>query len=86
MEQFVVESEGFEPSSKHGTRYAFYMLSNYWVFGKGKVSCLPIPSSLGACSRPIIAPLIRPVPYIGAPIANPTEQKASGTKAELILN
>jgi hypothetical protein len=26
---YLVEPEGFEPSSKHGIRYAFYMLSCY---------------------------------------------------------
>jgi hypothetical protein len=28
-----VEPEGFEPSSKHGIRYAFYMLSCYLIVG-----------------------------------------------------
>ncbi len=51
-----VESEGFEPSSKHGTNYAFYMLSNYSIVGKGKVNRLPVPSSVGACSHLFIAP------------------------------
>ena len=31
----VVEPEGFEPSSKHGTVYAFYMLSLRLIVGKG---------------------------------------------------
>src|SRR5690606_37674962 len=33
-----VEPEGFEPSSRDGTIYAFYMLSYSFIVGKGKVS------------------------------------------------
>lgn len=81
-----VEPERFELSSKHGTRYAFYMLSRCSIFGKGKVSSSPVPSSLGACFRPAIAPLAKLVPHFDAPYASPAERQAGGTKAELILN
>ena len=52
-----VESEGFEPSSKHGANYAFYMLSNSFIVEKGKVNRLPIPASVGAVFRSFITPL-----------------------------
>ena len=36
FEPVMVESEGFEPSSKHGTNYAFYMLSKLLVCREGE--------------------------------------------------
>lgn len=57
-----VEPEGFEPSSKHGTVYAFYMLSFRFIVGKGKAGCSPIPFSLVAVSRRSVATPNRPVP------------------------
>ena len=56
MVKLKVEPEGFEPSSKHGIRYAFYMLICCLIVGKWKVSRAPVPSSLGALSRPLITP------------------------------
>lgn len=52
-----VDPEGFEPSSSHGTIYAFYMLSFRLFVGKGKAGCLPIPFSVVALShRPVATP------------------------------
>ena len=52
---FVVESEGFEPSSKHSMIYAFYMLSFSLIVERGKVSRLPIPFSVFALSHHYLA-------------------------------
>jgi hypothetical protein len=86
MISHLVEPEGFEPSSKHGTRYAFYVLSICLIVGKGKVSCLPVPSSLGVLFRQLCTPLSRLFSFYDAPIADPMKRKTGGTKAMLILN
>jgi len=57
------------------------MLSFCLIVGKGKVSRLPVPSSLGALSRLLCTPLSWPVPFFDAPIADSTERKTGGTKA-----
>ena len=57
------------------------MLSFCLIVGKGKVSRLPVPSSLGALSRPGIVPLLGPVPSFDAPVADPMKRKTGGTKA-----
>src|SRR5690606_22594292 len=50
-----VESEGFEPSSKHSMIYAFYMFSFSLIVERGKVSRLPIPFSVFAESYHYLA-------------------------------
>jgi len=57
------------------------MLSFCLIVGKGKASCLPVPSSLGALSRPDSAPQSGPVPSVDAPGADPMKRKTGGTKA-----
>src|SRR5690606_40806089 len=61
-----VESEGFEPSSKHSMIYAFYMLSVSVVVGRGKVRNLPIPFSVVAGSHKCLATSHLPVLQIDA--------------------
>ena len=81
-----MEPEGFEPSSKHGIRYAFYMLSVCLIVGEGKVSSLPVPSPVGALFRRVPAPYTWLVSFFDAPIADPMKRRTGGTKAMLILN
>ncbi|MDF3077421.1 MAG: hypothetical protein K0S09_1310 [Sphingobacteriaceae bacterium] len=76
-----VDPERFELSSKHGITYAFYMFIFCLIVGKGKARSVPVSSSVGACSRQIIAPLIQPVLLFDAPVVKLTEQKPDGTKA-----
>ena len=77
----IVEPEGFEPSSKHGIKYAFYVLSICLIVGKGKVSCLPVPSSVGVLFRLLCTPLSRLFSFFDAPGADPMKRRTGGTKA-----
>jgi hypothetical protein len=77
---FCVESEGFEPSSRDGTAYAFYMLSIRFIVGKGKAGRSPIPFSLVAVSRRVAATPNRPVPWFDAPDAALRNQALAGQK------
>ena len=66
---FVVDPEGFEPSSSHGTMYAFYMLSFRFIVGKGKAGCVPVPFSVVALSHQPAATTGQPAAYFDAPNA-----------------
>ena len=66
-----VESEGFEPSSKHSMIYAFYMFSFSLIVERGKVSRLPIPFSVFAESYHYLAKSQWPVLLFDAPDAKP---------------
>ena len=66
-----VELEGFEPSSKHGTVYAFYMFSCSLIVGRGKVSRLPIPDAVVAVSHKCLATSHLPVLLFDAPNVKP---------------
>jgi len=82
----VVEPEGFEPSSKHGTCYAFYMLSCCLIVGKGKVNRLPVPSSVDVLSYRIITPLNPGQSCCSMLLVSDYRTESDGTKAYLILN
>ena len=81
-----VDPERFELSSKHGTNYAFYMLSSYFIVGKGKANCLPVPSSVGVLSYRVITPLNPGQLCCSMPLMLSYKAEPSGTKAMLILN
>ncbi len=81
-----VDPERFELSSKHGTNYAFYVLSSCLIVGKGKANCSPVPSSVGVLSRPVITPLNRGQLCCSMPLVLSYKAEPSGTKAMLILN
>jgi len=57
----LVESEGFEPSSKHSMIYAFYMLSFSLVVRREKVKNLPILFSVVTVSHKCLATSHLPV-------------------------
>ena len=82
----MVEPEGFEPSSKHGTCYAFYMLSCCLIVGKGKVNRLPVPSSVDVLSYRIITPLNPGQSCCSMLLMSEYRTESDGTKACLILN
>jgi hypothetical protein len=52
-----VDPEGFEPSSKHSTRYAFYMLICCLIVGEAEGQPITYTTPLGTVSRLLIAPL-----------------------------
>jgi hypothetical protein len=81
-----VDPERFELSSKHGTNYAFYVLSCCLIVGKGKVNRLPIPSSVGVLSCRIITPLNPGQSCFSMLLMSDYRTESDGTKAYLILN
>jgi len=81
-----VDPERFELSSKHGTNYAFYVLSCCLIVGKGKVNRLPIPSSLAVLSYRVITTLNSGQSCFSMPLMSDYRTESDGTKAYLILN
>ena len=84
--KLFVEPEGFEPSSKHGINYAFYMLDCCLIVGKGKVRSSPVPSSVDVFSRRVITSLNPDQFCCSMPLMLSNRTEPSGTKAYLILN
>ena len=81
-----VDPERFELSSKHGTNYAFYVLSCCLIVGKGKVNRSPVPSSVDVLSCRVITPLNPGQSCFSMPLVSDYRTESDGTKAYLILN
>jgi len=59
------------------------MLSVSLIVGKGKVSSLPVPSSLGALFRRLPTPYNPLFSFVRCPECRPNETRTDGTKAML---